>query len=68
MSGLVRRNRFIDGTCSAWTAFCRDVFWQVGVLSGRARRGRVTVGFFSARSSLCRDVFVDVGLVSELVR
>jgi len=37
MSGLVRHRRFIVGTCSARSDYCRDMFVEVGFVSGRVR-------------------------------
>jgi len=68
VSRLVRRGRFIVGTCPAMSGLCRDQFIEVGLVSGRDRRGRVNVGTCSARSIQCRYVFCEVGIVSERVR
>jgi len=53
------------------SAYCVDVFGEVGIVSGRVRRGRLSVGMFrrglvrvgtcSAKSALCRDMSDEVG-------
>jgi len=50
------------------SAYCRDLFVEVVLVSGHILHGRVSVGMFSARSALCRDMFVEVGFVSGRVR
>jgi len=49
VSGLVRQCRFIVGTCSEMSDYCRDMFVDVGFLSDSVRRGRISVGMSSAR-------------------
>jgi len=68
MSGRFRRGRVIVGTCSAWSAYCRDVFCEVWLVSVSVRRGLLSVGTCSSMSDYYRDVLGEVGLVSRLVR
>jgi len=49
-SGRVRRGRFIVGTFSAKSCYCRDVLDFFGLVSGRFRRCLLGVGTWSARS------------------
>jgi len=58
MSGLVRRDLVRVGTCSARSALCRDVLYEVVFVSVRVRGVRLCVATFSAK----------LGCVSGLVR
>jgi len=49
-SGRFRRGRFNVETCSIISAYCRDVFGDVGLWSGRVRRGRFSFGTCSWKS------------------
>jgi len=44
--GRFRRSRLSVGTCSAMSAYCRDVFGEIGLVSGRVQRSRLIVGMF----------------------
>jgi len=46
VSGLVRWSQLSDGTCSAWSAYCRDVIDEVGLVWGRGWRRRLKFGTF----------------------
>jgi len=62
--GTCSSRRFSVGNFSAITAYCRDVFDEVMLVSGRVQRNRLNVGTCSTRSGLCGDVSGDVGLES----
>jgi len=61
------------GTCSTWSAHCRDDIGDVGLvyglvlrvslLLGRVRKGLVIVGTSLARSAMCRYLIDEVGLM-----
>jgi len=63
VSGHVRRGRLSDGTCSVGSAYCRDVFGEVGLVTEHERRGFVSVETCWAMPGYCRDVFREVGFV-----
>jgi len=44
LSGLLRRGRVSVGMCSVRSAFCRELFGEVWLVSGRVRRGRLIDG------------------------
>jgi len=48
------------------SAFSRDMFFEVGLVSGRVRRGRFSVGTCSAKSAYCRDMSEEVGYCRDV--
>jgi len=43
-SAFIRRGLVTVGTCSARSAYCRDMSSEVGIMSGHVRQDRLFVG------------------------